>query len=71
MCTEALKRAVKIAGGQKALASKLAGVSQQKISYWLNTAKKVQAEYVLAIEEITGVSRHELRPDLYPIEVKA
>ena len=71
MCTEALKRAVKIAGGQKALASKLDCVSQQKISYWLNTAKKVQAEYVLAIEEITGVSRHELRPDLYPIEVKA
>ena len=32
---------------------------------------RVPAERVLKIEEVTGVSRHELRPDLYPAESAA
>jgi DNA-binding transcriptional regulator YdaS (Cro superfamily) len=28
--------------------------------------KRVPAERVLDVERITGISRHELRPDLYP-----
>ncbi|MCG9054743.1 helix-turn-helix domain-containing protein [Laribacter hongkongensis] len=42
-------------------------VKQQHISYW-KKSEKVPAEYVLSIERETGVSRHELRPDLYPKE---
>ena len=34
----------------------------------LNRARRASAEYVLAIEAATGVSRHDLRPDLYPRE---
>lgn len=42
------------------------GVSQQVISYWIRNEKPVAAECVLRAEAKTGVSRHVLRPDLYP-----
>lgn len=63
-----LQRAVTLAGSQTALA-KLIGVQQAHVWNWLNRSKgKVPGEYVIPIEKATGVSRHELRPDLYPIE---
>ena len=40
------------------------GVSEQRLQKWRRT--KIPAELVLNIEARTGVSRHELRPDLYP-----
>ena len=61
----ALLKATKTAGGQSALARKI-GRKQQDVWRWLNRLKRVPAENVLAIEAATGVSRHELRPDLYP-----
>lgn len=67
-----LEKAIQVAGGQSELARKC-GASQQQISYWLHKAKKrVPAEYVIPIERATGgrVSRHELRPDLYPEETE-
>ena len=65
--TEALKRACDIAGGQKPLADRI-GTTQQQVWYWLTRSRRgVKAEFVLPIERETGVSRHELRPDLYPI----
>jgi TorA maturation chaperone TorD/DNA-binding transcriptional regulator YdaS (Cro superfamily) len=65
--SEALNRAIGIAGGQTQLA-RLLGVKQAHVWHWLNRAERIPAEYVLAIEEATGgaVSRHDLRPDLYP-----
>ena len=61
----ALIKAIKIAGGQCALAEKL-GVAQCTVSAWINRNKKAPpSEFVLKIEEITGVSRHELRPDVF------
>lgn len=66
----ALARAVEIAGGQSALA-RLIGepVKQGHVWYWLNTANGiVPAEYCIAIENGTGVSRHELRPDVFGAE---
>lgn len=64
----ALAKAVEVAGGQSALAAKL-GVKQGHIWYWLNKHPNgVPAEYVLPIERETGVSRHDLRPDIYPPE---
>jgi DNA-binding transcriptional regulator YdaS (Cro superfamily) len=63
-----LERAVSAAGSQAALAAKI-GTTQQNISRMLRSAEhKVAAEYVLPIERATGVSRHDLRPDLYPAE---
>lgn len=67
MSQNALLRAIEKAGSQAKLAD-LLGIGQTAISNWLNRESGVPAERVLKIEEATGVSRHELRPDLYPIE---
>lgn len=67
--TTALQRAIDAAGGQSQLASKLrdkgVNVKQQHIWAWLNRAGKPPAQHVPAIEAITGVSRMELRPDVF------
>ena len=62
----AIERAVKAAGGRRALAQAF-GLRTQAIEKWVRF-NRVPAERVLTIEELTGVSRHELRPDLYPPE---
>jgi len=58
-----LKHAVASVGGQAALARQL-GVSRQAVQHW----KTAPVRHVLRIEELTGVSRHDLRPDVYPRE---
>jgi DNA-binding transcriptional regulator YdaS (Cro superfamily) len=64
---DALVRAVKIIGSQSALA-RACKVTQAHVWYWLHKARHVPAEHVLTIERATdkAVTRHELRPDLYP-----
>jgi len=52
---------------QRRLAA-LLKVSPQAISKWKNG--RIPAERVLEIERLTGVSRHDLRPDLYPRELR-
>jgi DNA-binding transcriptional regulator YdaS (Cro superfamily) len=64
---EALQQAVKVYGSQQAMADDLE-VTQPAVSRWVNTTKRLPAEYVLRVEARTGVSRHHLRPDIYPIE---
>lgn len=64
---ESLEKAIEVAGGQAALA-KICKTSQPRIWNWLHRDKKIPAEYVLTIEKLTGVSRHELRPDIYPLD---
>lgn len=49
------------AGGPGALAKALGGITSQAVSQW----KRVPADRVLDVERITGVSRHDLRPDIY------
>lgn len=66
MTSEALKQAVDLAGGQTALASKI-GKTQGHVSQWVRRGY-VPPEMVLPIERATGVSRHDLRPDLYPVD---
>jgi DNA-binding transcriptional regulator YdaS (Cro superfamily) len=56
----ALKKAIKIAGGQSALARKL-GISQQSIQQWV----VVPLKRVKQVSEITGVPREELAPELF------
>lgn len=50
-------------GGMSALAEKI-GITRQGLYQW----KRIPAERVIALESITGIPRHELRPDLYPKE---
>ena len=74
----AIELAVQAAGGQSALARKLAemtghGFRQGHVWKWLN-GSPVMAEACLPIEQLTGVSRHHLRPDIFgppPAEAEA
>nr|WP_241678173.1 YdaS family helix-turn-helix protein [Pseudomonas kitaguniensis] len=56
--------AAKAAGSQTALAKEL-GCTPQNVQ-WMCSTGSVPAKHVLKIEAVTGVSRHQLRPDLYP-----
>ena len=62
----ALKRAIEKSGGQAEFA-RLIGITAQAVSQW----DEVPPLRVLAVERASGVPRHELRPDLYPVEDKA
>lgn len=72
MSLNPLERAIAEVGSQAELARRI-GKKQAHIWNWLNRDKAVPAEAVLPIEEATGgkVTRHELRPDLYPQEPAA
>lgn len=63
----ALREAVSSVGSQGAMA-RLLGVAQPSVWKWLANGKPLPAEHVLAVEAATGVSRHDLRPDIYPRE---
>lgn len=67
--TTAIEKAIKVLGNQQMLADTL-GVSTQAITKW---RRRIPAERVLDIEKATGgeVTRHELRPDIYPAESAA
>ncbi|KAA3536633.1 helix-turn-helix domain-containing protein [Pseudomonas sp. ST1] len=60
-----LERAILAAGSGKALAG-LLGVTPMAVSYW--KVRGIPAHQAIAIERAAGVSRHELRPDIYPTE---
>lgn len=57
---EALQRATQAAGGLTGL-SRIAGVSRQAVQQW----DRVPEDKVKQVAEATGISRHELRPDLF------
>lgn len=59
-----IQKAVAVAGSQTALARAL-GCTPQNVQHMCATGS-VPAKHVLKIEASTGVSRTELRPDLYP-----
>jgi len=63
----ALKEAIELIGSQSAMA-RLLEVSQPTVSDWVNRMMRLPAEHVLAVEGATGISRHDLRPDIYPRE---
>lgn len=63
----AFKQAVQRAGGQSAFAA-ICGCTQGNISQLLNRRRVLPSRYVLPVEAATGISRHELRPDIYPVE---
>jgi len=63
----ALLEAITICGSQKKLAAKCKA-TQQEISDWLK--KGVPPGRVISVEKAVNgaVTRHQLRPDIYPIE---
>ncbi|HIB4694359.1 TPA: transcriptional regulator [Klebsiella pneumoniae] len=58
-----MENAIRRSGSARALGA-LIGVSKMAVSLWRR--KGVPAERVLPVFEVTGVTPHELRPDLYP-----
>lgn len=66
------KKAVKLAGGPSALAKELSHIckvkgikrkiSRQAIDQW----SLIPAFWVPFIEDLTGISKHAMRPDLFP-----
>lgn len=64
--TDAVISAIEKAGGSASLARKL-NINRASVHEWKKN-RHVPAGRVLSIEKITGVSRHELRPDLYPVD---
>jgi TorA maturation chaperone TorD len=55
-----LQQAIKAAGGVSELARKI-GIAQPSISNW----SRIPAERVVSVEQVTGVDRALLRPDLF------
>lgn len=60
---QALQRAIRAAGGAAKLAAELR-ISRPAVAQW----SLCPALRVLDVERLTGISRHDLRPDLYPAE---
>lgn len=56
-------------GGQTKLAKKL-NIKPQNVQHWCLTGV-IPAKHVINVEKATGISRHILRPDLYPRKEKA
>ncbi|NIN69157.1 MAG: hypothetical protein GTO63_31610 [Anaerolineae bacterium] len=57
---EALRLAIKMAGGPTKLAEAL-GITQGAVSQW----KRCPAERCADVEKLTGISREALRPDVF------
>lgn len=62
---EALIACREAAGSESQMARDL-DVSQPTVWRWINQSKQLPAEHVLTAERLYYVSRHDLRPDIYP-----
>lgn len=60
---DALMEAVRAAGGQARLA-RAVGVTVQAVHQWLNKGR-VPVERASKVAEVTGVSKHRLRQDIF------
>lgn len=60
---DAIKKAIKAAGGQTALAGHL-GITQCVISQWVSGGRPIPLDRCPRISELTGVSVEDLRPDV-------
>lgn len=64
----AIEKAIKAVGGVTTLAGLLKS-TPQTVVHWRK--RGIPAKRVLDVERATGVSRYELRPDIYGKEVRA
>ena len=60
---------IKAACGSQAKLAAICGVKPMAVSQW-KLRGRIPADKVLLVEKATGgqVTRHEMRPDLYPVE---
>ena len=64
----AIARAVRAAKSQSAF-GRIVGKPQPSVHRWLRQGQMpADDKMVIKVEEATGVSRHDLRPDIYPRE---
>ncbi len=61
---KAIKEAIKAAGGPTALSKQIGNITPEAIVQW----RKCPPKRVLFIEDLTRVSRHKLRPDIFGAE---
>lgn len=66
----ALRKAIRHHLKSQVAVARAVGVTPQAVSDVLRRNKRVPAEWCLALEGATqgAITRHELRPDLYPAE---
>ena len=64
----ALKLAISDHFGTQGAVARAVGVTPQAVSEMVRKGREVPAKWCLPIEEATGgkITRHDLRPDLYP-----
>ncbi|MCU6199083.1 helix-turn-helix domain-containing protein [Citrobacter cronae] len=66
MNIEILQRAIDAAGSTKKFAQAI-GISEQAVGKWKNKYQgRIPADRVQQVYLLTGVTPHELRPDLHP-----
>jgi DNA-binding transcriptional regulator YdaS (Cro superfamily) len=56
--------AIEKAGGRGAVAE-MFGITAEAVRQWTLADRRIPAEYILRLEEASGVSRYNLRPDVY------
>ena len=61
------EKAKEIAGGPAALANALGDLTSQAVSQW----RVIPAKRAIEVERITGISRHDLRPDVFGAATEA
>ena len=59
-----VRNIIEKSGGQTKLAAHL-NITQGAVNHWIRRKSKVPAQYVLKIEKLTGISRYEIRPDVF------
>lgn len=65
MAKTGLELAIEAAGGSQSALARAINKKPQVVSYWCRVIGRVPAEHVPDVERATGISRHQLRPDLY------
>ncbi len=66
MDLKVFERIVAGGGGTQAALAQALEVEPMTVSGWKK--RGVPAERVLDVERVSGVSRHEIRPDIYPVD---
>lgn len=68
----ALEAALKIFGSETAMAAAI-GLSQQSVNEVIRSGRNAPPKWCIPLEKATGgqVTRHQLRPDLYPLDDEA
>lgn len=61
----AITIAIERFGSAQAGLAKALGVTPQAVSQWVRGSRPIPPRHALAIEAATGVSRHDLRPDVF------